>query len=283
MMHYNTAQLDPIRITQLLQAALAPRPIGLVSSLNAAGTPNLAPFSFFGLVSLNPPVVVFAPVSRLRDGSFKDTLHNVEATGECVVHLVEQEQVGQMNLCAVEYEEVVNEFSRSGFTPGSALLVSPFLVKECRVKLECRVQAIHSLGNTRGAGNLVIARVVMVHIDDSLLDPDGKIKTVEYRPVARLGGDWYTRVAAETLFEMPKPNKKDCIGMDRLPLSITASNQLSPNQKASLALLDVHLLENRLHEPVTGMDISRAAALIDKGRANEAWELLYPSTKINVK
>lgn len=281
-MHYDTSQLDALQLTRLLQAAVAPRPIALVSSLSRDGVPNLAPFSFFGLVSLNPPVVVFSPVSRLRDGSLKHTLHNVEATGECVVHLVEQEQVGQMNLCAVEYEAAVNEFERSGFTPEKALHVRPFLVKECRVKLECRVQLVHSLGKTRGAGSLIIAGVVAIHVDDSLLDKGGKIKAMEYHPVARLGADWYTQVTPASLFEMPKPNKKDCIGMDRLPFFLKNSKQLSANQKASLALLDAHLLEDLASGPVAEIDMKRVVDLIDKGRVDEAWEMLYPATKMKI-
>lgn len=275
-MQYPVDKSDARTLTQLLQSAVAPRPIGLVSTVSASGEPNLAPFSFFGLMSLNPPVVTFSPVTRLRDGSTKHTLDNIKEVRQCVIHMVEEEQVGQMNLCAVEYGNGISEFEKSGFTREPAISVQPPLIKECRIKLECEIDLIHDLDTTPGAGSLVVARVVHIHIDESLLDKNGRIDTLEYYPVARLGGDWYTKVSPLSIFKMPKPNKKTCIGMDRLPAFIKDSPLLSLNHKARLALADENCLKGMsTARPPNPNLLYTVRALLAEDRVEQAWSILH--------
>src|SRR5690606_39471461 len=123
----------------------------------------------------------------------------------------------------------------AGFTPMPAQKVKPPMVKESKVKLECKVQEIKPLGNEGGAGNLVICEVLLMHIDDSLLDENNKIDQRKINHVARLGGDWYCKVDEQSLFKVPKPNVELGIGFDMLPSDIRNSKVLTGNQLALLA------------------------------------------------
>ncbi|MBN8857041.1 MAG: flavin reductase family protein [Sphingobacteriales bacterium] len=283
------------QLHQLLVSAVAPRPIGLVSTISEDGVPNLAPFSFFGLFSLTPPVVVFSPSRRVRDCSTKHTLDNLEVVPECVVHLVEEAQAWQMNLCANEYDRDISEFEKAGFTKQAAKEVKPSLVAECRIKMECRVRDIVALGDTGGAGSLVICDIVHLHIADKLLDRDGRFNLFCYKPIARLGGDWYTRLEPVGLFELPKPARQLGIGMDRLPAFITERELFTKNQLAKLASVatvpqvDETFRDERLDAIRTFMKNNEpekriaqyAAELLEEGRIKKAWQVLLTLTPIN--
>lgn len=280
---------------QLLLSSVAPRPIGLVSTIGEDGVPNLAPFSFFGLFSLTPPVVVFAPSRRVRDGSTKHTHDNLQVIPECVVHLVEEPQAWQMNLCANEYDKDISEFEKAGFTKAKATMVQPFLIRECRIKMECRVRNIVSLGDTGGAGSLVICDIVHLHIADKLLDKDGRFNLFSYKPIARLGSNWYTRMEPAGLFELPKPVRQPGIGIDRLPSFIMESNLFTKNQLAKLASVDAipdvdeGMRDERLegirqfmknNEPEKRI-AQYAAELLEEGRIQKAWQVLLTLTPVN--
>ncbi|MHC5309058.1 flavin reductase family protein [Myroides sp. LJL116] len=217
-----------------LQGSIGPRPIALASSVDAQGTPNLSPFSFFNLFSANPPILIFSPSRRVRDNTVKDTLRNVEATKEVVINVVNYDLVQQSSLSSTEYSSSVNEFIKSGLTMLPSEVVAPFRVKESPVQMECIVKEIISLGDQGGAGNLVICEVVKMHISESILDKDGKIDQHKIDLVSRMGGNWYSR-ANKGMFEVEKPLSTLGIGVDAIDPNIVQSNVFSGNDLGMLA------------------------------------------------
>src|SRR5580765_3110435 len=148
-----------------LQHVIGPRPICFASTIDKAGNVNLSPFSFFNMFSSNPPVVIFSPARRVRDNTTKHSLQNVLEVPEVVINIVDYDMVQQTSLASCEFPKGSNEFVKTGFTAEPATLVKPPMVKESKVKMECRVIEIKSLGSQGGAGNLVICEVLRMHID----------------------------------------------------------------------------------------------------------------------
>ncbi len=273
-----------------LQHAIAPRPICFASTIDTSGNVNLSPFSFFNLFSNNPPVVIFSPARRSRDNTLKHTLENVMEIPECVINLVDYGMVQQMSLSSCEFAKGVDEFVKSGFTKEKATLVSPPMVKEAKVKLECKVIEIKSLGEIAGAGQLVIAEVLCMHVDESILGEDGKIDQQKFQLVARLGGDWYCKIDERNLFKVEKPNREIGIGVDAIPESIRNSKFLSGNHLGMLA--NVHSLpiinpaftDARLKNIIQyyGINPSEmekelhlyAAELLNNGKISDAWQVI---------
>lgn len=195
----NTA---PRNLYKLIVGCVVPRPIAFVSSISPEGVLNLAPFSFFTVASANPPVICFSPIVRGGDGTRKDTLCNVEATGEFVVNVVSEDFATQMNVCSTEFPPEVDEFQASGLTPVPSDLVRPPRVAESRIHMECKLlQVLHVSPKPLG-GSLVIGRVVRFHIDDAVFD-DFQIDPGRLKPIGRMGGPTYTRTTDR--FEMPRP------------------------------------------------------------------------------
>ncbi|MDA0314320.1 MAG: flavin reductase family protein [Bacteroidetes bacterium] len=218
----------------LLQGAVTPRPIAFVSSINEAGEVNLSPFSFFNLFSANPPILVFSPSRRVRDNTSKHTLDNVLQVPEVVIHVVGHDLVEQMSLASTEYAKGVNEFIKAGLTAAPSNLVAPPRVKEAPVAFECKVLQVVPLGDQGGAGNLVICEVLQIHLDENILDASGAIAPLKLDPVARMGGSWYTKVTADSLFQIPKPLMTLGIGVDQIPEEIRNSFILSGNNLGRL-------------------------------------------------
>lgn len=231
----DSQQLKPAELQNYLQHCIAPRPICFASTISKSGQVNLSPFSFFNLFSSNPPVVVFSPARRVRDNTTKHTLQNVEEVPEVVINIVTYDMVQQTSLASCEFPKDVNEFTKAGFTMEPATLIAPPMVKESKVKLECRVTEIKALGTEGGAGNLVFAEILRLHISDAILDAEGKIDQRKLDLVARLGGDWYCRITPENLFKVPKPNTQLGIGIDALPDAIRNSKILTGNDLGMLA------------------------------------------------
>lgn len=230
------AELPVMQKQAWLQHAVAPRPIAFASTIDAAGNVNLSPFSFFNLFSSNPPIVIFSPARRVRDNTTKHTLENVLAVPEVVINICDYTMVQQMSLSSCEYPKGVNEFLKAGFTPKAATQIKPPMVAEAKIQLECKVQEVKSLGEQGGAGQLVIAEVLVMHVHDSILNAEGTMidqRKIEH--VARLGGDWYVRVNEHNLFTVPKPNTQLGIGIDHLPQGIRNSQWLSGNHLGMLA------------------------------------------------
>lgn len=286
----NLSTLSPAEKQYYLQHVVAPRPICFASTIDKEGNVNLSPFSFFNLFSSNPPIVVFSPARRVRDNTTKHTLQNVLEVPEVVINIVTYDMVQQTSLASCEFPKEVNEFIKAGFTPESATLVKPPMVKESKVKMECKVLEVKPLGTEGGAGNLVICEVLKMHIDDSLLDTHHKLDQRKINHVARLGGDWYCVVNETNLFQVEKPNTQLGIGIDALPTAIRHSTILSGNNLGQLANVhelpvidpsfdDDHLkqiiqyyslnpeeMENELHR--------YAKKLLDEGHVKQAWQIL---------
>ena len=290
MLTLDLKNLKAAEVQNYLQHAIAPRPICFASTINVAGEINLSPFSFFNLFSSNPPVVVFSPSRRVRDNTTKHTLQNVLDVPEVAINIVDFEMVQQVSLSSCEFSSGTNEFIKAGFTMQSASLIKPPMVKESKVKLECKVLEVKPLGTSGGAGNLVICEVLCMHIEESILNDNNMIDQTKLHHVARLGGDWYCKVDENNLFKVAKPHIQLGIGVDALPESIRNSNILTGNHLGQLANLhempmvdpsfnDVILkniiqyysinpdeMDNELHR--------YAKELLGAGKVNEAWQVL---------
>ncbi len=191
-------------IYKLAVTFIQPRPIALVSTLSADGLPNLAPFSFYNMVSANPPVVMFAPGNR-RDGSGKDSLVNIEATGEFVVATATEAIAERMNQCAYEYPPDIDEFDKSGLTPRPATVVKPSLVAESPANIECSLLEIKRFGDRPGAGSVIFGRIVAIHVDDAVLADDRLVDPAKLGAVGRMGRSAYAKTTAR--FDMPRPTE----------------------------------------------------------------------------
>lgn len=218
--------------------AVTPRPIAFASTIDSAGNVNLSPFSFFNVFSANPPIMIFSPARRGRDNTTKHTYENVLQVKEVVINIVNYDIVQQMSLSSTEYGKGINEFEKAGLTPLTSQTIKPPRVAESPVQFECRVNEVISLGTEGGAGNLVICEVLKMHINEAVLDADGKIDPVKLDAVSRMGGNWYSR-AKQGMFEVPKPLSRLGIGFDQLPEAIRTSKLLTGNDLAMLANVEV--------------------------------------------
>ncbi|MBL0055000.1 MAG: flavin reductase family protein [Chitinophagaceae bacterium] len=286
----NLKDLKPADIQNYLQHAVAPRPICFASTIDKEGQVNLSPFSFFNLFSSNPPIVVFSPARRVRDNTTKHTLQNVLEVPEVVINIADYDMVQQVSLSSCEYPKEVNEFTKAGFTEEKANLVRPPMVKESKIKLECRVLEVKPLGTEGGAGNLVICEVLCMHIDESILDENNKIDQTKIHHIARLGGDWYCKVDEHSLFKVAKPNTQLGIGVDSLPEDIRNSKILTGNNLGQLAnvnempFIDPTFNDERLKNIIQYYSINPAEMdeelhryakeLLDAGKVAEAWQVL---------
>lgn len=297
MISEKTTVIDPVAqqaiFDDLIKYAVAPRPICFASTIDAAGEVNLSPFSYFNFMSQQPPICVFSPLLRMRDGSTKHTLDNIEEVPEVVINIVNYAMVQQQSLASTEYGKGINEFEKSGFTAIASDLIKPPRVAQSPIQLECKVREIISLGDGPGGGNLVIAEIIRMHIHEILLNENYQITQDSLDLVARLGGNWYCRVTQESLFEVPKPLRNLGIGVDALPEHIRFSEILTGNHLGRLAnveQLPVLTDENRLSlDPNIKAiwDQSQdqltlrskllqiyAAKLLDEGKLNMAWQVL---------
>jgi flavin reductase (DIM6/NTAB) family NADH-FMN oxidoreductase RutF len=189
-------------IEKLLVGVILPRPIAFVSTISADGILNLAPFSFFTAVCPKPPVICFCNSVRTRDGSKKDTLRNVEATGEFVLNVVSEDFAEQMVACSGDYPPEVSEFEVSGLTPIASDLVRPPRVKESRVQMECRLLQVVTVSTEPGGGSLVMGEVVRFHVADNIV-VNGAVDPDKLRPIGRMGGIQYVRTTDR--FSMARP------------------------------------------------------------------------------
>ncbi len=273
-----------------LQSAIAPRPICFASTIDKEGNVNLSPFSFFNLFSYNPPMVVFSPVKRGRDNTIKHTLENILEVPEVAINIVTYDMVQQVSLSSCDFPKGTDEFVKAGFSKAPSHIIKPPRVKESPVQFECKVIEVKPLGDKGGAGNLVIAEILLVHMDESILNEAGKIDQRKLDLVARLGGNWYSRVNASTIFEVEKPNTKSGIGVDALPESIRNSNILTGNNLGQLGnvfempFIDPAFYDDRLKNIIQYYSINPsdmdaelhryAKELLDCGKVTEAWQVL---------
>lgn len=265
------------QLHQYLLGSVGPRPICFASTIDAQGRPNLAPFSFFNVVSANPPVLVFAPNNSGRDGSPKHTYLNAKEVPEVVVNVVTYSMVQQMNVAAAPWDRGISEFEKAGFTPIASELIKPLRVKESPVQMECRVIEIKEFGTGGGAGNLVMAEVLKIHINKEFIGADGKIDQTKIDLVGRMGGSWYCRTTPDALFQLAQP-MQPTIGYDSLPENIKNSQILSANDIGILAGLpafpDAEMVANIQEKYGAENREVAAKKLIAEGNTAEALGLL---------
>ena len=290
MLTINLSSLTPAQIQNYLQHAIAPRPICFASTIDKEGNVNLSPFSFFNMFSANPPIVVFSPARRVRDNSSKHTLENVMEVPEVVINMVDYEMVQQMSLSSCEYPKGTNEFIKAGFTEQKASIVKPPMVKESKIKFECKVNQIIPLGIEGGAGNLVIAEIMVMHLEESILNAEHKIDNTKIELLGRLGDHWYTRTNAASMFEVAKPNIKLGIGFDQLPEAVRNSKILNGNDLGKLANVnEMPVINPAFHDDklkniiqyysINPEDMERelhsyAKELLQQNKVDDAWQIL---------
>jgi flavin reductase (DIM6/NTAB) family NADH-FMN oxidoreductase RutF len=201
-MHYNTRDNNHGMRHNPFKALVAPRPIGWISSVSPEGVLNLAPYSFFNAVSDAPPMIIYSSEGR------KDSLRNIEASGEFTCSIVPQSLGDQMNITASAVDPQVDEFALAGLTPAPSVYVAPPRVAESPAALECKVWKMLDMpppdGDEHSHWTVVFGIVVGVYIDDNFIK-GGLVDTTAIRPIARLGYTDYTVVSPESMFQMKRP------------------------------------------------------------------------------
>lgn len=292
MIKVTPGEIPVAELHGFLLGSVGPRPIAFAATVDENGNHNLSPFSFFNVFSANPPIAVFSPARRVRNNTTKHTLENAQATKEVVINIVNYDIVEQMSLSSTEYPEGVNEFEKAGLTGIPSEHVKPMRVKESPVQMECKVKEIVALGSEGGAGNLIICEILCLHVNEDILDANGKIDQTKIDLVGRMGGNYYCRAKGDALFEIAKPLKNLGIGVDAIPHEIRNSTILTGNHLGKLGnvealpdetevndyklteLSDLFIeyqdepavLETKLHQ--------EAAKLLDSGEVLKAWKTL---------
>ena len=213
------------------KSCVVPRPIGWISSISADGIHNLAPFSQFQNLTFDPPYVMFAANQNSLEAR-KDTVVNVEQTGEFVYNMATYDLRDAVNRSAAEVPPEVDEFSLAGVTKAPSIKVKPCRVAESPVQFECRYyQTIRLPGNgPMGTVDVIIGRVVFVHIKNEVLTQDGRLDILKVRPLARLG--YYDYTTVDSIFEMVIPGNNDrlLIGLEGAPIDREADKKSSDRQ-----------------------------------------------------
>ena len=268
---------ETAEIYRYLSNAITPRPIAFVSTIDKKGNKNLSPFSFFNVFSVNPPILVFSPVRRVRNNTSKHTLDNLHQIKECVVCLVTEEMAQQVSLASCDFASDVNEFKKAGFTELRSDAIKPARIKESPVNFECKVNDIISLGNKGGAGNLVLCEIIKIHVDETILDENNIIDPIKLKIVSRYGKNWYGKTTKTSLYEIMKPISKIGMGIDQLPKQIQTSTILTGSDLAILASAEsipkkkdfiLRDKKNTLEKHIL------AKEFLKEGRIEDAWQIL---------
>ena len=278
MITFTPSDLPIPKIHQLLLGSIGPRPICFASTIDKQGNRNLAPFSFFNVFSANPPILVFSPARSGRTGETKHTHDNVKEVAEVVINVVTYDMVQQMSLASSPYPKGVDEFIKTGFTPIESELVKPYRVKESPVQLECTVENVIELGQGGGAGNLIICKVVKIHIDENMMNEAGQIDQTKIDLVARMGGDWYCRANGDAIFELQKPLTTCGIGVDILPKNVRLNDVFTGNDLGILGNIEsIPSLDeqNAASLKYGQVDLHKAQKMIRNGEATEALAWLW--------
>ncbi len=205
----NPKEIDPKELYKILIGSVLPRPIAWVSSISASGLPNIAPFSFFTVASVVPPVLCFAPQFakvEMQNGKPvavpKDTLANIKATKEFVVNVVSYSQGEKMNQSSAPYPPTVNEFEAAKISTKPASCVAPPLVADSFVNMECKLYDIIEIGKGLSGGSLILGEIVCIHLSPEVYK-DTHIDLDVLDPIGRLAGNWYSTVRDR--FELVRP------------------------------------------------------------------------------
>lgn len=200
-MDYDVASLPRQRFYQIATAAIQPRPIAWISTLSAAGVANLAPFSFFTVASLAPPVLSVTLTNR-RDGGPKDTLRNLRDQGECVINIVTEGVVAAMNASCGDYPPEISEIAVLGLATLPSRRVAPPGIAAAPVRFECRLRQILPFGDGAGGTHVLFLDVLHIQADDDVL-ADGWVSPAAIASVGKLGGDGYAPTRER--FDLPRP------------------------------------------------------------------------------
>ena len=184
-----------------LTSVIIPRPIAFISTVSESGNLNLAPFSFFNAIASNPPTVAIS-IARNTPSKPKDTLANIEATGEFVINIVVESIAEAMNSTAAEYPGDTDEFEIAGLTPAPSTIIKPPRVLESPVNLECRLNQIITIGQGETESGLVLAEVIAMHLDDKVIT-DNRVDSRKLKAVGRLGGSEYSHT--DGIFTLVRP------------------------------------------------------------------------------
>ena len=189
--------IDPKQVTykdcyKLMIGSIVPRPIAFVSTRSSEGKRNLAPFSYFTAITSSPPTICISPGRRPDDGERKDTLRNIEETGEFVVNIVTESIAEAMNEAATDFPPEIDEFEMAGLTPAPSQMIKAPRIAESPINMECKVYKVLHIGPEGvGGGALVIGEIVLFHIDNDIYK-DGRIDIHKLKPLGRLAGSEYT-------------------------------------------------------------------------------------------
>jgi len=285
-------------VHQYLLGAVAPRPICFASTISEAGVPNLAPYSFYNAFSSNPPMVVFSSNRRVSNNTTKHTLENVEATKEVVINVVTHAIHRQMALTSIDFAEDESEFDKAGLTPVPSELVKPFRVKESPVQMECRVSQIIPLGTEGGAGNLIFCKVLLMHVDESILDEEEKIDPHKIDLMGRMGRAFYVRASGDSVMKVFQPVTQLTIGVDSLPENVRLSKVLTGNDLGLLGGVKEMPSPESISEMAKMMEVHKivstykdlaeqqfhlhnfSTVLIESGEIDEALKVLLYSAQL---
>ena len=266
---------DNAELYKYLSSAITPRPIAFVSTINKNGSKNLSPFSFFNVFSITHPILIFAPVRRIRNNTSKDTLENVKQIKECVISIVTENIDQQVSLSSSDYDVDINEFEKAGFTELKSDLIKPSRIKESPINFECKVNKIIDLGTEGGSGSLVLCEVLKMHINKSILNEFNEIDPFKLNVVSRLGANWYGKTTKDSLYEIAKPISKKGMGFDNLPLHIRNSKILTGNELAILASREVLPKKSKINNNLSIDEKHlKAKKYLSKGKYEEAWKIL---------
>ena len=203
LMHLDFSEMSPRDAYRWMIHTILPRPIAWVSTLSNDGRSNLAPFSFFQGITANPPTLMFVPVNS-RHGEKKDTVRNIEAVPEFVVNLVTGAMGEAMNRTSATLPYGESEFERFGIESSASSRVRPCRVAGAPVAFECTLDRIINIGEGPLAANVIFGRIVSVHVDDSVLAPDGLPDPRKLDLIGRMGGDEYSKT--QDIFSMERPS-----------------------------------------------------------------------------
>lgn len=190
-------------VYKLMIGSIVPRPIGWISTLDAHGRPNLAPFSFFNAVCANPPTLLFCPVIRSTDRSTKDTLNNIRETGEFVVNIVTESVAEAMVQTSAELPAEMDEFDFASLEKVPSQVVRPPRVASSPVHFECRLNQVITISEQPGGGSVVLGEIVHIHVDPGILLGADKIDPDLLKAIGRMGGPSYCRTGDR--FDMQRP------------------------------------------------------------------------------
>ncbi|MEN3040299.1 MAG: flavin reductase family protein [Bacteroidia bacterium] len=256
--------------------SVIPRPIAWVTTMDKEGRLNLAPFSYFNVFSSKPPVAAFSPSTSARTGKPKDTHLNLLEVPECVIHLVPYSLAARMNITTGEYDHGVNEIERAGLEVLPSEVVRPPRIAGTPVQMEARVRQIISLGDTPGAGQLILVDILRLHLAESILNDKGLPDPRKMDVIARLGGFWYARITPDSVFWMKQPrNPAEILAWHELPRDIRESRVFSAAEIGHLLAFRPPEAEKlaQLPPPSDPEALHRQMQTLLPDRAEEAWRL----------